>query len=318
VRDEYFIKADGKPAAAALEAIAHGDRRLMSEDGLSTPLSATAPASIVYAAGRLGTGGVIVPLDGIVADTLGLANPLGARITPTLPGYPGHEKPLPRAWLLADFADPRNDGDWVLGIPPAEIRAARHAMSCGALAELLASAREPLTPGRFWRNLAGSVARTRLVIPADPLEAERAFCGAQAREIIVTASSTYEHDGWHRMNVVDGDHASRPGLWGFLSGGGHEDHPEWIELSLPAPRVLTGATLYPASDGQCFPGAVAIEVWDGTRWTMVAQRSDLPTGTAPQTFTWPAITTSRVRITGTHLRPYRGDYFMQLAEVTLQ
>ena len=135
-------------------------------------------APVVIVAGVLGSAGISIPLDGIAADMLGLANPIGARITVTHPGRIGHEKQLPWAWLLADFADPR----WYVDQPfepaatPAMILAARHAMSCGELAELLASVREPLTPGRFWDNLTGAWGRTRLEIPANPFEAERRFC----------------------------------------------------------------------------------------------------------------------------------------------
>jgi arabinofuranosyltransferase len=130
-------------------------------------------APVAFAVGRLGVGGAVTPLDGIVIDTLGLANPLGARITPTNPGAPGHEKVLPWAWMFADFAD---RGAPLVATTPEQVAAARHAMSCGALAELLASTREPLTARRFWDNLTGAFGRTRLVIPSDPLEAEREFC----------------------------------------------------------------------------------------------------------------------------------------------
>jgi arabinofuranosyltransferase len=50
-------------------------------------------------------------------------------------------------------------------------------MSCGALRELLDSTRQPMTFGRFWSNLTGSVNRTALVVPADPFAAEKKFCG---------------------------------------------------------------------------------------------------------------------------------------------
>jgi arabinofuranosyltransferase len=55
--------------------------------------------------------------------------------------------------------------------------AARHAMSCGALEELVDSTRRPMTFGRFWSNLTGAFGRTTLVVPADPFEAEKKFCG---------------------------------------------------------------------------------------------------------------------------------------------
>ena len=39
-------------------------------------------------------------------------------------------------------------------------------------AEMLKSVREPLTVGRFFKNLVGAVGSTRLVIPHDPIDAE--------------------------------------------------------------------------------------------------------------------------------------------------
>jgi arabinofuranosyltransferase len=92
----------------------------------------------------------------------------------TNPGITGHEKPLPWSWVIADFAAPSAAP---FGATAEQIAAARRALQCGELAELLASVREPMSAGRFWDNLTGSIARTRLVIPADPIEAERKFCG---------------------------------------------------------------------------------------------------------------------------------------------
>lgn len=169
-----FFNADRPASTTAVESIQRGEKILLSEGGASV---ATSPAyrdtPLVFVAGRLGTGGVIAPLDGIVVDILGLANPLGARITVNDPGRAGHEKSLPWAWIRGEYTDPAfddNEGDG------AAIRAARHALSCGDLAELRASVREPMSASRFWKNLIGSVRRTRLVIPADPVQAERMFC----------------------------------------------------------------------------------------------------------------------------------------------
>ncbi|HUJ59560.1 MAG TPA: hypothetical protein VLX92_13735 [Kofleriaceae bacterium] len=146
--------------------------------GLNVAMRRDVDASVVMVGGQLGTAGEAIPLDGIVADIAGLASPLGARITPTFPGRIGHEKQLPWAWVLAQFADPRWDAaqPFERAATVSEIRAARHALTCGELAELLASAREPLTAARFWDNLTGAWRRTWLEIPSDPIEAERAFC----------------------------------------------------------------------------------------------------------------------------------------------
>ena len=137
--------------------------------------SLTAP---VFLAGRLGTSGMAAPLDAHVADTLGLVHPIGSRITMTFPDEkPGHQKALPFAWLLAEFADASAipPADW-WEARPEQTAAARRALACGELAELRAAVREPLTVSRFFANLAGAFRRTRLVIPADPIAAERAFC----------------------------------------------------------------------------------------------------------------------------------------------
>jgi arabinofuranosyltransferase len=65
-------------------------------------------------------------------------------------------------------------------VPPsllkAQVLAARHALSCGRIKELMDSVNEPMSLHRFWDNLTGSVRRTSLRIPADPFEAERRFC----------------------------------------------------------------------------------------------------------------------------------------------
>lgn len=171
---DVFIAADAAGWSYA-DAARTGQRRVIQEvNGMSVPMTARHAGPGVIAAGRLGTSGAIVPLDGIAADIFGLANPLGARITPTDPGRTAHEKRLSWAWLMADFAE--GDAQEFDATTPAMIHAARHAMSCGELAELLDSVRAPLTAGRFWDNLTGALARTRLVIPADPFEAERQFC----------------------------------------------------------------------------------------------------------------------------------------------
>jgi arabinofuranosyltransferase len=62
------------------------------------------------------------------------------------------------------------------GVDPGELRAARHALTCGDLRELMESARAPMSWHRFWKNLVGAPRRTELRLPANPYEAERRFC----------------------------------------------------------------------------------------------------------------------------------------------
>ncbi|MGY2063400.1 hypothetical protein ACW9HQ_51620, partial [Nocardia gipuzkoensis] len=80
---------------------------------------------------------------------------------------------------LAQYADPSltetlDDGR---GATPAQVRAARHALSCGRIGDLVAAVTQPMSPSRFWRNLTGAPSRTTLRIPQDPFVAERRFCG---------------------------------------------------------------------------------------------------------------------------------------------
>lgn len=176
-----FVAADRPGSQKVAEALRDHRRRLISERdevdvALDVALDPALDAPVAYAVGRLGTGGAVVPLDGIVADTLGLASPLGARITPTAPGLVGHEKPLPLAWLLAQYADPALAA-FPADAPAAQVAAARHALGCGELAELIASVRAPLTAARFRDNLVGAWRRTQLVIPSDPIAAEAQLCG---------------------------------------------------------------------------------------------------------------------------------------------
>ncbi|WP_432069005.1 hypothetical protein [Streptomyces sp. AA1529] len=138
------------------------------------PLAPRVRAPVAGAEARLGLAGAVLPLDGRVVDILGLGNPLGAHTEPVSHRKAGHEKPLNRAWILADLTAP--GAPVPRGVDPRRVRAARHALTCGPLPDLLDSTRAPLTPGRFWSNLRGSWARTTLRIPPDPLVAERRLC----------------------------------------------------------------------------------------------------------------------------------------------
>lgn len=128
--------------------------------------------------GRLGVGGAVVPLDGIVADLWGLSSTIGAHIEQTNFDAAGHQKLLPPAWNIALYVDPKA----YASIPPnfatiQQINAARHTLECGDVKELLESVTEPMSLDRFWKNLTGAMDRTKLRIPSDPIKAEQKFCG---------------------------------------------------------------------------------------------------------------------------------------------
>lgn len=151
-------------------------------DIISTPARTDATEKVMVIGVYLGTVGVLAPTGVGIVDFWGLANPVGARFEfPTV--KPGHSKPLGNAWLLADYAAPEapanSSGNFAVPgtVTPEQVTAARHALSCGDLAEIQRSTRAPLTFKRFWDNLTGAWHRTRVTVPVDPFEAERKFCG---------------------------------------------------------------------------------------------------------------------------------------------
>ncbi|HEX4703355.1 MAG TPA: hypothetical protein VH352_14610 [Pseudonocardiaceae bacterium] len=128
---------------------------------------------------NMGITAAVMPLDGTVIDVNGLASPLAGHLQLGDRGRPGHEKWLPAAWVLAEYADPAAVATMpdTQDVTRAQVQAARHALSCGSIKELMDSVDQPMSAGRFWQNLTGSIDRTSLRIPADPFAAEREFCG---------------------------------------------------------------------------------------------------------------------------------------------
>ncbi|MBY8883046.1 hypothetical protein [Actinacidiphila acidipaludis] len=144
---------------------------------VSLPLAARFRTRLAGSYGLLGYNGIVTPLDATAVDPRGVAYPLAAHRTRAATGPAGRsaqEQALDPAWIVADWTDP--GVPLPAGLDPARVSAARHALSCGRLAELQSSVRAPLTPGRFWRNLTGAWSRTGFRFPADPLRAERALC----------------------------------------------------------------------------------------------------------------------------------------------
>ena len=179
-----FAFTDG---ALAERLQARGARALVITGG--PPLLHATPKRTTLLAQASGVSGYRAGPDVLVQESNSLGDPVGSRMT-TTPGsnHPGHRKRETWPWLLAlttrpgveDTLDIRKFDSSPFKPPPLDpdaVRAARHALRCGALAEVRAATRDPLTVGRFWSNLTGAVARTRLVVPRDPFAAERKFCG---------------------------------------------------------------------------------------------------------------------------------------------
>jgi hypothetical protein len=319
IDSELFVAADKPSSQMARDAMAAGRRSVVSEGGIEAPMNPALNAPIVFIAGRLGTGGVIAPIDGIVVDAMGLGNPFGARITPTQPGIIGHEKSLPWSWIRAEYTDPAADHTPLEGTPLIRIHAARRALQCGELKELMDSVRAPMTLGRFWSNLTGSFRRTRLVIPSDSLEAEWKFCGKGVIVPKVTASSSYEEYGWSSLNVIDGVRESD----GVSNGYSSEVGPtQWIAMELNAKQSISKVVLYPRSQptyGTGFPIDFTIQIWDGAAWVDRANVIGYPRPTGPVTFSWPTPDlTDRIRINATKLPQVGEGPRLQLAEIEVQ
>lgn len=106
-----------------------------------------------------------------LVDRLGLADPIAGRLRLTTRGRPGHEKILPDTWVIARFAAPQ-----AVASEP-DVEAARQALACGDLASLLGAIEQPLTLGRFARNIGLAWTQRDLRAPADPHAARARFCG---------------------------------------------------------------------------------------------------------------------------------------------
>jgi hypothetical protein len=84
----------------------------------------------------------------------------------------GHRKRKGYPWIIALTTRPGVDA----GFPAARVDAARAALRCGALHDLVEATEAPLTVGRFWSNVTGAIGRTRLEVPRSEAAAERSFC----------------------------------------------------------------------------------------------------------------------------------------------
>ncbi|WP_051791731.1 hypothetical protein [Amycolatopsis jejuensis] len=124
---------------------------------------------VTMAADSMGAISNMVSLDVRIHDGYGLASDLAAHSSSIPDGRPGHSKWLVAAWEIAEAGrgDLATDGQ-VRMFKPAEIDAARRALQCHDVPEILASTRAPLTLDRFIDNFTGSVHRTEIRFPRDP------------------------------------------------------------------------------------------------------------------------------------------------------
>ncbi|MEH0147763.1 hypothetical protein V6D40_08840 [Corynebacterium sp. Q4381] len=116
---------------------------------------------------NLGMTSMNSPLDARILDTVGLADPLAARMPRDPDGRVGHDKQLKAEWQVADSAVDLNAlPDW---FDAEEAKQARAALRTEEIGELLATSREPMSWERFWKNVRFSLGPGRtLELNEDP------------------------------------------------------------------------------------------------------------------------------------------------------
>lgn len=168
----YYISGAGHPNPITLT-----DHR--EQYGVAAALQlrerAKAEPGLLHVSRNIGFVGLAAGPEVHVVDLHGLADPIGARLRLAERGRPGHEKLLPNAWIVARWPG------WTGQAAAQEVAAARAALQCGDVKELLAAIGEPLTGGRFVRNLLGASRLTALRIAPEPLVAARELCGSAGR-----------------------------------------------------------------------------------------------------------------------------------------
>jgi arabinofuranosyltransferase len=176
VRVDYHVRyaapaAGTDPEDGRVLGLAPNEDLDVVEVPLRPDVSATAAGVFMAPAYAWGT-------DVYVIDMGGLAHPIGGHLDQLIGDRMGHQKAMGLAWQLAELTTVRvvvSDGD--LLVSRRDLAAARRATTCGQLGTYLEGIRDPLTPGRFARNLLDSFANTALRIPPDPRDAEAELCG---------------------------------------------------------------------------------------------------------------------------------------------
>jgi len=131
-----------------------------------------------------------------MVDRPGLADPVASRLRlDSIRGLkPGHEKSLPVAWAEARFAQPTREG-----AASTSTAAARRALACEPLSEIVAATTASLTFERFARNAALAVRTHGFRLPPDPVAAEREICRAPStRERLVGTAGSRSRPGLSR------------------------------------------------------------------------------------------------------------------------
>jgi len=163
------LDLDTGDGEAARRLQAEGRRALVIHEEVHLDVT---PVRTTLISSSSGISGFVAGPEVRVHQTIPLSNPVASRMLPLRRSRPGHRKRESWPWSIAQTTRP----GVTAGRDPAKIEAARRALGCGELAELLAAISEPLDAARFWSNLRGAYRRTRLQVPRRPEDAERVFC----------------------------------------------------------------------------------------------------------------------------------------------
>ena len=197
--DDYMESAIVYRLPPDIDGAWYDPRRYAPHWGGGLPTHPSVPDTVVPVY-ILGVAGYVTPLDVWVYDRLGLADPIVARAELDGRGTAGHEKLLGPPWVAAAFVntrfpirDPATFASidrlvwtWSATGTPHEVdedsfaadrRAARAALDCGELDELVHDTRAPLDAKRFLGNIVDAVRLHDVSIPVDPHEARDRFCG---------------------------------------------------------------------------------------------------------------------------------------------
>ncbi|OXM57974.1 hypothetical protein CFP71_04510 [Amycolatopsis thailandensis] len=174
--EDYMRSPDlDLPVAMAAVRNLPGPSVLVYRAGAWRQYASDKPYSTVFS-GSIGAFGLVMPRDVRVHDGYGLVNSIASHTTLVFASRSGHEKDISPTWAIGEAGRTEVDatGD-ANGFAAEDILAARKAVQCPEVREMLDSVRAPLTAGRFWDNLTGAVGRNSLRYPADPRQA--ADCG---------------------------------------------------------------------------------------------------------------------------------------------
>ena len=168
-----------RAAASATEGRGHLTFRVADPaDRTGWIAAADASAPFAVAVDNVGVFGYLAGPEVSVIDVRGLGDPVASRLRLVGPrGRPGHEKRAEPAWVLARYAAPDASPPTDVVAAPAEVAAARAALACGDLGDILEGITRPLTPARARSNLGLGLTTSDLRTAADPLAARRELCG---------------------------------------------------------------------------------------------------------------------------------------------